>query len=42
MVVTAMIAAGLVYLVSGETTLYSEQRLSRAESPAHRAEYTIR
>ena len=41
MLVPAMIAAGLAYLVSGETTLYSEQRLSRADSPAHRGEYTI-
>jgi CIC family chloride channel protein len=41
MLVPAMIAAGLAYIVSGDTTLYEEQRKTRADSPAHRAEYTI-
>lgn len=41
MLVPAMIAAGLAYLVSGNITLYEEQRPTRADSPAHRGEYTI-
>ncbi len=41
MIVPAMLAAGLAYLVSGDTTLYEEQRRSRADSPAHRGEFTI-
>ncbi|MDE3095658.1 MAG: chloride channel protein [Chloroflexota bacterium] len=41
MIVPAMLAAGLAYLVSGDTTLYEEQRKTRADSPAHRGEFTI-
>lgn len=41
MLVPAMIAAGLAYLVSGNTTLYEQQRLTRADSPAHRGEFTV-
>jgi len=39
MLVPAMVAAGIAYLVSGETTLYEQQRPTRADSPAHRIEY---
>lgn len=39
MLVPAMVAAGIAYLVSGDTTLYDQQRRTRADSPAHRTEY---
>ncbi|MHB8376752.1 MAG: chloride channel protein [Dehalococcoidia bacterium] len=41
MLVPAMVAAGIAYLVSGNTTLYEAQVPTRADSPAHRGEYTI-
>lgn len=41
LLVPAMIAAGIAYLVSGETSIYENQVPTRADSPAHRGEYTI-
>lgn len=41
MIVPAMIASTLAYLVSGNITIYENQVESRAKSPAHRAEFTI-
>jgi len=41
MLVPAMIAATIAYLVSGETSIYENQVPTRADSPAHRSEYTI-
>jgi CIC family chloride channel protein len=41
MLVPAMVAATLAYLVSGDVSLYDQQMPTRADSPAHRGEYTI-
>ncbi len=41
LLVPAMIAATVAYLVSGETSIYENQVPTRADSPAHRGEYTI-
>ena len=41
MVVPAMIASSIAYLVTGNITIYENQVENRAKSPAHRAEYTI-
>jgi chloride channel protein, CIC family len=41
LLVPAMFAATAAYLVSGETGIYESQVLTRAQSPAHRGEYTI-
>jgi len=37
----AMIAVGLAYLIVGDTTIYTSQLPSRAESPAHRYRYAF-
>jgi CIC family chloride channel protein len=41
MIVPAMIATSLAYLVTGNITIYENQVENRAASPAHRAEFTI-
>ncbi len=41
MIVPAMIASTIAYLVTGNITIYENQVESRAKSPAHRAEFTI-
>ena len=41
MIVPAMIASAIAYLVTGNITIYENQVESRAKSPAHRAEFTI-
>jgi len=41
MIVPAMIAVSLAYIVAGNTTIYDSQVPTRADSPAHRGEYTI-
>ena len=41
MLVPAMIATGIAYLVSGDTSIYESQVRTRADSPAHREEYNI-
>ena len=41
LLVPAMFAATAAYLVSGETGIHESQVLTRAQSPAHRGEYTI-
>jgi CIC family chloride channel protein len=41
MIVPAMIASTIAYLVSGNITIYENQVETRAKSPAHRAEFTI-
>jgi CIC family chloride channel protein len=41
MVVPAMIATGIAYLVTGNITIYENQVPTRADSPAHRGEFTI-
>jgi CIC family chloride channel protein len=41
MVVPAMIATGIAYLVTGNVRIYENQVRTRADSPAHRGEYTI-
>lgn len=41
MIVPAMLASTLAYLVTGNVTIYENQVESRAKSPAHRAEFTI-
>lgn len=41
MIVPAMIATSISYLVTGNTTIYESQVATRADSPAHRGEYTI-
>ncbi len=41
MIVPAMIATGIAYLVTGNVRIYENQVPTRADSPAHRAEYTI-
>ncbi|MEO8457988.1 MAG: chloride channel protein [Chloroflexota bacterium] len=41
MIVPAMIACTIAYLVTGNITIYENQVESRAKSPAHRAEFTI-
>lgn len=41
MVVPAMIAVGIAYLLTRDTTIYESQVPTRADSPAHRAEYLI-
>lgn len=41
MVVPAMMATTLAYLVSGNITIYENQVKTRADSPAHRGEYAI-
>ena len=40
MLVPAMIATSIAYLVSGDVRIYASQVATRAESPAHRAEYS--
>jgi CIC family chloride channel protein len=37
----AMIAVAISYVVSGQQTIYSSQKLTRRESPAHTGEYSI-
>ncbi|MEM0075811.1 MAG: chloride channel protein [Conexivisphaerales archaeon] len=37
----AMIAVAISYVVSGQYTIYSSQKLTRRESPAHTGEYSI-
>ncbi len=37
----AMIAVGLAYLIVGDTTIYTSQLPSRADSPAHRYRYSF-
>jgi len=41
MLVPAMIATSIAYLMTGNTSIYESQVATRADSPAHRAEYTI-
>jgi CIC family chloride channel protein len=41
MLVPAMIATSIAYLVTGNTSIYESQVPTRADSPAHRAEYAI-
>ncbi len=41
MVVPAMLATMIAYLVSGNIRIYESQAKTRADSPAHRGEYTI-
>ncbi len=41
MIVPAMIAVSIAYLLTGETSIYENQVSTRADSPAHRGEYTI-
>lgn len=36
-----MVACALSYIISGRWTIYENQTLNRAESPAHRGEYSI-
>ena len=41
MIVPAMIAVSVSYLVTGNNTMYEAQVPTRADSPAHRGEFTI-
>lgn len=41
MIVPAMFATSIAYLLTGNVTIYENQVRSRAESPAHRGEFTI-
>ena len=41
LLVPSMIATAIAYVVAGKYTLYKSQLPSRAESPAHRGEYSI-
>lgn len=41
MLVPAMIATSIAYLVAGDTSIYESQVPTRADSPAHRAEYNV-
>lgn len=41
MIVPAMAATSIAYLVTGDTRIYQSQVPTRADSPAHMAEYTI-
>jgi CIC family chloride channel protein len=41
MIVPAMIATALAYLVTGEARIYENQVNTRADSPAHRGEFAI-
>jgi CIC family chloride channel protein len=41
MVVPAMVAVGIAYFVAGDVSIYENQLRTRADSPAHRGEYTI-
>jgi CIC family chloride channel protein len=41
MIVPAMIATSIAYLVTGNVRIYENQVPTRADSPAHRGEYTI-
>jgi CIC family chloride channel protein len=41
MLVPAMIATSIAYLVSGNVGIYESQVPSRADSPAHRGEFTV-
>jgi CIC family chloride channel protein len=41
MLVPAMIATSIAYLVSGNISIYASQLPTRADSPAHRAEYNV-
>lgn len=41
MIVPAMIATSIAYLITGNITIYESQVENRAASPAHRAEFTI-
>lgn len=41
MIIPAMLATGLAYLISGEIRIYENQVETRADSPAHSAEYIL-
>jgi CIC family chloride channel protein len=41
MIVPAMLATTVAYLVTGETRMYESQVNTRSDSPAHRGEYVI-
>lgn len=41
LLVPSMIATTIAYVITGKTTIYRSQVQSRAESPAHRSEYSI-
>ena len=41
LLVPSMIATTIAYIVTGKVTIYRSQVQSRAESPAHRSEYSI-
>jgi CIC family chloride channel protein len=41
LLVPSMIATTIAYIITGKTTIYRSQVQSRAESPAHRGEYSI-
>jgi len=41
MIVPAMIATSISYLITGHTTIYESQVPTRGDSPAHRGEYAI-
>jgi len=41
MLVPAMIATSVAYLVTGDISIYESQVATRADSPAHRAEYNV-
>ena len=41
MVVPAMLATTVAYLITGDISIYEHQLPTRADSPAHQGEYTI-
>ncbi len=41
LLVPSMIATAIAYIITGKNTIYKSQLHSRAESPAHRGEYSI-
>ena len=41
MVVPAMVAVGIAYFIAGNVSIYENQVPTRAESPAHKGEYTV-
>lgn len=41
MIVPAMIATSVAYILTGNISIYENQVVSRADSPAHRGEFTI-
>ncbi len=41
LLVPAMIATAIAYIISGKNTIYRSQLLSKADSPVHKGEYSI-